>query len=326
MKLRLNINDLPDIIFEYGAGHTIKEGGFYNEKHYNFDYNGLKAGFTEIITDHLRITYGNGSFGNRTRLDFDFIGETVEMHFTLKGSSLTTIEGHLKEHRIDGSGHNLFYCKDIKGHMLWESPEMFIFEINLRPDFFSSYLPEDSFFDSFKNALHNGDTCYLHPDNYPITAQMKSAIQEIIHCRRKGLYKKMFLESKVMELLLLQLEQINEHKSTSTKSLPSKLEIEKMKYAQEIIQENLLTPLSLYQLSKLLNTNECSLKKSFKAVYGTTVFGYIQELKMKEAKTLICDQKLPVYQVADKIGYKNPQHFTAAFKKYFGYVPSKLIR
>lgn len=324
MEIRVNTSDLPDIIFEYGANYTVKEGQLYNEKHYNFDYNNLKANFTEIITDHLRITYGNGNFGNRTRLDFDFLGETVEMHFTLKGSSLTTIDGHIKGHQIDGSGHNLFYCKDIQGHLLWESPEMYIFEVNLRPDFFTSYLPEDSFFDSFKNAIHSGDTCHLHPDNYPITPHMKSIIQEIIHCQRKGLYKKMFLESKVMELLLLQLEQIHTQKFNA-RSSSSKLEIEKMKYAQEIIQENLLNPLSLHELSKLLNTNECSLKRSFKAVNGITVFGYIQELKMKEAKTLICDKKLPVYQVADKIGYKNPQHFTAAFKRYYGYVPSKLI-
>ncbi|MDC6367530.1 MULTISPECIES: helix-turn-helix transcriptional regulator [Flavobacteriaceae] len=43
------------------------------------------------------------------------------------------------------------------------------------------------------------------------------------------------------------------------------------------------------------------------------------------AKILFCNQKLPVYQVVDKIEYKKTQHFTVAFIRYFGYVPSKLI-
>lgn len=100
--------------------------------------------------------------------------------------------------------------------------------------------------------------------------------------------------------------------------------MDKMYYAKDLILQHLKNPLSLNQLAKELNTNEFTLKKNFKTTFGTTVFGYIQDLKMNQAKQLILEKNIPINQVADIIGYKNPQHFTVAFKNHFGYVPSKL--
>jgi AraC-like DNA-binding protein len=46
---------------------------------------------------------------------------------------------------------------------------------------------------------------------------------------------------------------------------------------------------------------------------------------MQHAKMLIQDEKLNINIVAGKVGYKNPNHFSSAFKKQFGMAPS-LIR
>jgi AraC-like DNA-binding protein len=325
MELRLNLNDLHDIVLEYGSRDLESSAAYFHENKYDFDYDSAKGCFTEIVMEHMQITYGSSCFRKPAHLDFEFSGETVEMHFTLSGTSQIQINDYVKSHQMLGSGHNLFYGKDMKGKLIWESERMFIFEVNIKPQFFENYLPEHNTFEAFKKNIQNQRPSYLNPKNYAIQPKMQFVIQEIIHCNRKGLFKKMFIESKVMELLLLQLEQIQGQDSRS-KDLVSSLEIERMQYAKELIKKNLAAPLSLQELSKQLNTNECSLKKCFKATFGQTVFGYVQELKMNEAKTLICDYKLPVYQVADRVGYKNPQHFTAAFKRHYGYVPSKLIR
>jgi len=76
----------------------------------------------------------------------------------------------------------------------------------------------------------------------------------------------------------------------------------------------------------LKQTNEFTLKKGFKEVFGTTVFGFWNELKMQESKNLLLEHKLTVAEVSEKIGYKNPQHFSTAFKQYFGISPSRLKR
>lgn len=79
------------------------------------------------------------------------------------------------------------------------------------------------------------------------------------------------------------------------------------------------------RLSNEIQSNECSLKKTFKSTFNTTIFSYIKEQKMLKAKQLLLDSNTTINEVADFIGYKNPQHFTTAFKRHFGYVPSKLF-
>ncbi len=100
--------------------------------------------------------------------------------------------------------------------------------------------------------------------------------------------------------------------------------IDKMYLARDIIIEEQNNPVSLSNLAKMVSTNECTLKKEFKNVFGTTVFGYIRDIKMEKAKNLLLNPNLSINEISDIIGYKNPQHFTTAFKKQFGIAPSFL--
>jgi AraC-like DNA-binding protein len=47
---------------------------------------------------------------------------------------------------------------------------------------------------------------------------------------------------------------------------------------------------------------------------------------MEQAKHMLLEQGKTVGEAADQAGYRNAHHFTAAFKKYFGYLPSQLKR
>ena len=70
--------------------------------------------------------------------------------------------------------------------------------------------------------------------------------------------------------------------------------------------------------------NATKLKRDFKKVYGTTVYKYITGLRMEEAKKRIVEDHISIAQAAYEVGYSNPQHFTAAFKRTMGYLPSLL--
>jgi AraC-like DNA-binding protein len=73
-----------------------------------------------------------------------------------------------------------------------------------------------------------------------------------------------------------------------------------------------------------IGLNDFKLKKGFKELFGTTVFSYLNELKMDYAKRLILDEKKTIYEVAMTLGYSEPHHFYAAFKRRFGYSPGEL--
>jgi len=163
----------------------------------------------------------------------------------------------------------------------------------------------------------------LSPQHFVITPNMHLVIEEILSCNRKGTFKRMFLQSKVIELMLLQLEQIA-HESVRGNYSLKKRDIEKIYAVKEFILLNLSKPFTLIHLAKQFETNQYVLKKGFKEIFGTTVFGFLQENKMEQAKKMLLEQDLTIGEVSDLVGYKNPQHFTTAFKRKFGYTPSKL--
>ena len=62
----------------------------------------------------------------------------------------------------------------------------------------------------------------------------------------------------------------------------------------------------------------------FKKVFGTSIFEFIGELRMDHAMELLRDHGLLVTEVARTVGYKNPNHFSCAFKRKYGISPSDL--
>ncbi|WP_162618524.1 helix-turn-helix domain-containing protein [Pedobacter yulinensis] len=96
---------------------------------------------------------------------------------------------------------------------------------------------------------------------------------------------------------------------------------EKLWQARLHMEQHLQAPPSLFELARLIGLNDYKLKRDFKKLFGTTVFGYLYEKRMEKAKALLEQERLPVGEIAYLVGYKNPQHFTAAFKKKFGCLP-----
>jgi len=72
--------------------------------------------------------------------------------------------------------------------------------------------------------------------------------------------------------------------------------------------------------------NEYQLKAGFKEIYGNSVFGLFCWIhKLDHARVLLDTKKYQVNEVAYQLGYTNPSHFIAAFKKKFGVTPKKYL-
>jgi AraC-like DNA-binding protein len=157
--------------------------------------------------------------------------------------------------------------------------------------------------------------------NYQHT-RLQAIVKEILEAGHPGFIRRIFLESKILELLSIQLHQAET--KAATKGF-SKDDVARLQEAKHIIAQNLQTPCSLIELARKTGLNDFKLKKGFKTLFGNTVFGYLFELRMDNAYTLLQDGK-SVSEVAEIIGYKNPHHFTAAFKKKFGFLPSRVAK
>jgi len=100
----------------------------------------------------------------------------------------------------------------------------------------------------------------------------------------------------------------------------------KLFQARMIMAENMLNPPSLMELSRLVGLNDYKLKKGFKEMYGTTVFGYLREQRLEKACYLLQSGTMNVMEVANAVGYSNPSHFAAVFKEKYGLNPRDFIR
>ncbi|MEM9648176.1 MAG: AraC family transcriptional regulator, partial [Bacteroidota bacterium] len=197
--------------------------------------------------------------------------------------------------------------------------------INLSPSFFNRLkLINHSMFDKFREAILKKEPAILSKHDMPITLKMHGIINSIINCDRVGIFKRMYMESQVISLLLLQIEQFCDiHKNTSSKPV-SKKNMDKMYMVKEMLETNFKKSDTLVDIAKKVGTNEFTLKTCFKELFGVSVFQYWKGLRLEAAKSMLLEEGLSVQEVSRKIGYKNPQHFTTAFKKQFGVVPSRL--
>ena len=152
--------------------------------------------------------------------------------------------------------------------------------------------------------------------------RMVEIINYIIECPFKGVTRYLFIESKVLELLALQMEQMKSQNSAG--QAISNSDVEKLWVVKKFIEENYLEPLSLASLCKTFLLNEFKLKKGYKQIFHTTVFGHINSLRMEKARQLLSQKQLTISEVAEFIGYKSIGSFSIEFKKRFGYAPSRL--
>jgi DNA-binding response OmpR family regulator len=88
-----------------------------------------------------------------------------------------------------------------------------------------------------------------------------------------------------------------------------------------ILEQRLVEPPGLQDLARQVGTNERRLNALFKQRVGLTVFDYLLELRLGQARRLLEASTQQVQQIADSVGYRNAGDFTRAFTRRFGASP-----
>jgi AraC-like DNA-binding protein len=104
----------------------------------------------------------------------------------------------------------------------------------------------------------------------------------------------------------------------------SKRDRELIEGVRAYLTKTFLEAHTMNSLAREFGTNTHKLMTLFKKTFDTSIFDYLNTLKMDHAKRMLEEQGCYVSEVARELGYKNPHHFTAAFKRRFGICPSKL--
>jgi AraC-like DNA-binding protein len=159
-----------------------------------------------------------------------------------------------------------------------------------------------------------------------MTPSIHITIHQILNCPYYGVIKQMYLESKAIELISCQLAQLFAETQCKTPLVLRPDDIERIREARDILARNMENPPFLQELAKQVGINVTKLKRGFRQVYGTSVFGYLRYHRLEEARQLLAEGKMSVTEVVFAVGYSSPSYFTSAFAKYFGINPGAYLQ
>lgn len=157
----------------------------------------------------------------------------------------------------------------------------------------------------------------------PMTSDMKMAIIQILSCPYTDAFRRLYLESKAIELIVLYFASLQKAQGDFQFNAPAfpPSEIAKIHEAKTILQKDFENPPHLNELARQVGMNKDKLNQGFHKVFGTSVFGCFRQQKMEEAKKLLESKEMNVTEVAYTVGYSQPGTFSRAFKQYYGINP-----
>lgn len=139
----------------------------------------------------------------------------------------------------------------------------------------------------------------------------------------EGEYRhKLWLQAKGLELVALFLEG---HGVTEDTRIPI-VDRRRLYQARDRLLSDLSNAPTIAQLARESGINVLKLKRGFKQLFGTGVYGLYQRERMHEAYRQLHSSETSVTAVALELGYSNTSHFAAAFRKQFGTNPNEVRR
>ncbi len=99
-------------------------------------------------------------------------------------------------------------------------------------------------------------------------------------------------------------------------------EVERIHAARDLLVGALQEPPSLDTLASRVGMNPRKLTAGFRKVFGASVFGYLQEYRLREAHRMLCDEEANVSTVAYR-GLQ-PGAFLHRFPQALRHLPSEI--
>ncbi|WP_020588050.1 helix-turn-helix transcriptional regulator [Desulfobacter curvatus] len=281
------------------------------------------------VAPGLYLSIMTGPANDYPRIDFRVGNAPVTFCLTLSGrfSSIFSSPGGFKEknQHIGPNTNTIGSLKGAWGRMVVDpSLPVTCVELLIDPRLLHSYLPDHLIADvggEKQIRLFRGQE-FL---SYPLDPELRKTALEVLNPPPlMGAALELFYQSRAMILLSRQVELFCQN-ARKAAGPPLKSEIrDQLAHAKSILTTDFLDPPTIPVLARRCGLNEFTLKKEFKRTFNTTIFTFVQKLKMEQAWALIREKNHSVSEAANAVGYINVSHFSKAFKKQFSINPGIL--
>lgn len=192
-------------------------------------------------------------------------------------------------------------------------------------------------FECKSSAMKNFEGKIFHPDGdekwlisqllrealscYDMFDKKDPLLQKLVK-RKDAPFGSSQLTKNYLETLLVKLQRSEKSETKLSRNLINGMYVPCE--VEEIIRHlnaNLYNRVSLKSISSVLSKSESTIKKQFSAYMKTGIIDYFNDLKIREAKRLICENKYNFAEISDMLSFDTPQYFSKCFKKRTGFSP-----
>ncbi len=96
-----------------------------------------------------------------------------------------------------------------------------------------------------------------------------------------------------------------------------------IRQAKKYMEDHYMDNLNLAFMAEIVELSESYFSSLFVKETGESFIQYLTRIRIKKASELLKGSNLKVYQIADKVGYDNTEHFSRVFKKIMGISPNQ---
>jgi len=301
----------------------------YSETLFSFKEPGLASGKVHAVTTPgMVLTEFCLQANNPFQLLDTEPKESAESVFVLNGD----VESHFSYLKnpvcFNSQHHNLQYSPQFAGDHIIHSGNFHALTITYDLPYLNDLLQcnDNGSLQALSKNLNKKENFLAANHSVGWDRRITEVVQSVRHCQFQGPTRYIFLESKMLELFVLQMEHLHSLQTSPGKDEWRKEDREKMHAVREYIEQAYLEPLTLKALTHAFGLNEFKLKKGYKHFFKMTVFEHILQLRMQKAQDLLNEQQMTISEVAQFIGYDNTGSFSYEYKKRFGYSPSHVKR
>lgn len=247
----------------------------------------------------------------------------IQFYFCTKGSATLNFNG----------GNYKLPIQQGKSFLLYNPTDELPINLNIseKTKIFILLITLDQFHAIFSKSaaeipfLTNENIHKKYYKEFEISSRVQKILEESENYQLSESFKSIYYQAKLTELLVHYFYIPEVSIEEQCPFLNNEETVLKIRKAKEIALDNLQNPLTISELASKVKLSEYKLKEGFKKIYQTTISAYVLEHKLELSKKMLATGKMSVQEIAYEIGYENPSHYIAAFKKKYGVTPKKMI-
>ena len=93
----------------------------------------------------------------------------------------------------------------------------------------------------------------------------------------------------------------------------------------EFLEDNYMCDLTIEEIAHYTGRSLATFKRDFKKISDLTPEKWLIRKRLEVAYDMVRSGKKKIMEVYTEVGFRNPSHFSTAFKRHFGVAPTAVV-